>query len=50
MGGAVAPSDRAPEAHRANLLDIHGKYGDVVELGEVLTYLAERVVGGEAKV
>ncbi len=32
--------DRAPEAHRANLLDIHGKYGDVVELGEVLGYLA----------
>ena len=31
--------DRAPEPHRANLLDIHGKYGDVVELEEVLTYL-----------
>ena len=32
--------DRAPEPHRANLLDIHGKYGDVVELEEALTYLA----------
>ena len=33
--------DRAAEAHRANLLDIHGKYGDVVELDEALAYLAE---------
>ncbi len=32
--------DRAPEPHRANLLDIHGKYGDVVELDEALEYLA----------
>ncbi len=32
--------DRAPEPHRANLLDIHGKYGDVVEVEEVLEYLA----------
>ncbi len=32
--------DRAPEPHRANLLDIHGKYGDVVELEEALAYLA----------
>lgn len=32
--------DRAPEAHRANLLDIDSKYGDVVELEEALTYLA----------
>ncbi len=31
--------DRAPEPHRANLLDIHGKYGDVVDLEEVLAYL-----------
>ena len=31
--------DRAPEPHRANLLDIHGKYGDVVELEEALAYL-----------
>lgn len=31
--------DRASEAHRANLLDIHGKYGDIVELGSVLEYL-----------
>lgn len=33
--------DRAPGPHRANLLDIHGKYGDVVELDEVLAYLAD---------
>lgn len=31
--------DRAPEAHAANLLDIEGKYGDVVDLEAVLTYL-----------
>lgn len=31
--------DWAAEAHRANLLDIHGKYGDVVELDEALAYL-----------
>ena len=31
--------DRADEPHRANLLDIHGKYGDVVELDEALQYL-----------
>lgn len=31
--------DRAAEPHRSNLLDIHGKYGDVVELEEVLGYL-----------
>jgi len=34
--------DRAPEPHRANLLDIHGKYGDVVELDEVLKRLEAR--------
>ncbi len=32
--------DRAPEAYRANLLDIHGKYGDVLELDDVLQVLA----------
>lgn len=31
--------DRAPGPHEANLLDIDGKYGDVVALDEVLTYL-----------
>ncbi len=36
---AECVGDRSPEAHRANLLDIQGKYGDVVELGEVLTYI-----------
>lgn len=34
--------DRASEPHRANLLDIHGKYGDVVELDEVLEHLGVR--------
>ena len=29
--------DRSPEAHRANLLDIQGKYGDVISLADVLT-------------
>lgn len=32
--------DRSPDAHHANLFDIHGNYGDVVELNEVLDYLA----------
>jgi maleamate amidohydrolase len=32
--------DRAPEPHLANLFDIDSKYGDVVSLAEVLTYLA----------
>jgi maleamate amidohydrolase len=32
--------DRAPEPHWANLLDIHGKYGDVVEVEDVLELLA----------
>ena len=31
--------DRSPEAHRANLLDIEGKFGDVVDLEDVLGYL-----------
>ncbi len=31
--------DRAPEPHLANLFDIDSKYGDVVSLAEVLTYL-----------
>lgn len=48
---AVVPrqcvGDRAPEAHRANLLDIDGKYGDVVELEECLGYLG-RTAGGTA--
>lgn len=29
--------DRSPEAHRANLTDIQGKYGDVIPLADVLT-------------
>ncbi len=32
--------DRAPGPHEANLLDIDGKYGDVVALDEVLVYLS----------
>jgi nicotinamidase-related amidase len=31
--------DRAEGAHKANLVDIHAKYADVVPLKEVLTYL-----------
>lgn len=31
--------DRSAEAHDANLLDIQGKYGDVVELSSALAYL-----------
>ncbi len=31
--------DRAPEPHRANLIDIQGKYCDVMGLDEVLDYL-----------
>ena len=37
--------DRAPEPHRANLLDIQAKYGDVVELDEALDEL-DRLAGG----
>lgn len=32
--------DRAPGPHQANLLDIDGKYGDVVGVDEVLAYLS----------
>ncbi len=32
--------DRSPEAHRANLMDIQGKYGEVVELAKVVAYVA----------
>lgn len=31
--------DRSPEQHAANLVDIDGKYGDVVRLPEVVDYL-----------
>ena len=31
--------DRHPGPHEANLFDIDAKYGDVVSLAEVLTYL-----------
>lgn len=34
-------SDRAEGPHRANLFDINAKYGDVVPLAEVVTYLEE---------
>lgn len=37
--------DRSPDAHHANLFDIHGKYGDVVELNEVLDYLTRQTRG-----
>lgn len=31
--------DRSAEAHRANLIDIEGKYGDVIDLSQVLDHL-----------
>jgi N-carbamoylsarcosine amidase len=34
--------DRAPAAHAWNLFDIDAKFGDVVNVGEVEAYLAER--------
>lgn len=44
--------DRAAGPHRANLLDIHAKYGDVVELEEALAHLrrleAENGTAGES--
>lgn len=40
--------DRSSEAHRANLLDIQGKYGDVVELNNVLAYIDGLPVGSGA--
>jgi len=33
--------DRHPAPHEANLFDIHAKYGDVVELAPLLSYLQE---------
>jgi maleamate amidohydrolase len=36
-----AVGDRNPAAHEANLYDIDAKYGDVVSVGEVVTYLEE---------
>jgi len=33
--------DRAPGPHEANLIDIDGKYGDVMELKEVLALVAQ---------
>ena len=32
--------DRSPAAHRANLVDIEGKYGDVVDVDVAISYLA----------
>ena len=34
-----AVGDRHPDPHKANLLDMNAKYGDVVGEAEVLTYL-----------
>lgn len=40
---AIVPTecvgDRSPEQHAANLIDIDGKYGDVIELAEVIAIL-----------
>lgn len=37
-----AVGDRNPQAHAANLFDMHAKYADVMTLDEVLTALASR--------
>lgn len=42
---AECVGDRSPEAHEANLLDIQGKYGDVVTLERVLEYLGGQSPG-----
>ena len=34
-----AVQDRSPEAHEWNLFDLHAKFGDVLDLQEVLDYL-----------
>ena len=34
-----AVGDRNPDAHEANLYDVHAKYGDVVRVQEVLEFL-----------
>lgn len=36
-----AVGDRNPEAHRANLFDLHAKYADVLDLAQVLAILEE---------
>ena len=40
--------DRSPEAHKANLLDIQGKYGDVVGLERVVTYIRSLAAAEES--
>ena len=40
--------DRCATTHKVNLFDVHMKYGDVVPMVEVLTYL-KTVVGGEQR-
>jgi maleamate amidohydrolase len=42
-------SDRAEGPHRANLFDINAKYGDVVPLDEVVTYLEQLAVSHEER-
>jgi nicotinamidase-related amidase len=37
-----AVGDRNPDAHEANLYDIDAKYGDVLELRDVIAFLAAR--------
>ncbi|HKU93686.1 MAG TPA: isochorismatase family protein, partial [Vineibacter sp.] len=32
-------ADRHPEPHAANLFDINAKYGDVVSLADVMSYI-----------
>lgn len=38
-----AVGDRNPEAHAANLFDLHAKYADVLALEEVLAGVAQRI-------
>jgi nicotinamidase-related amidase len=45
---ADAVGDRAEGPHRANLVDIDAKYGDVVETDDVLDHLEERTGDVEA--
>jgi nicotinamidase-related amidase len=43
-----AVGDRNPAAHEANLYDVDAKYGDVVSVEEVTTYL-EEIAGAHAR-
>ena len=40
---AEAVGDRNPQAHEANLFDMHAKYADVMSVGEVIVSLPETI-------